>query len=429
MDDILFKIRYVKEQKGKPTLVLCVPEKYIPIILYQYHAPLLAGHPGIVTMYHMVRKKYYFPTMMPLIKQFVASCYECQSMKENQPIPKVHYPRIPLDTRMMARVSMDIKEMPKSILGYNCILVCVCEYTNWIKAIPLVDQKAGTIADAIFFRIICEYGTPKAIICDEGPAFTSDLMKMYFHAMNVKPYYISPMNHGSNRAERYIRTLNDIICRNLTGIGEKWPLFVLPSCWAMNTQVSQVTGFSPYEMVYHSEPPDLFNFNYKPEQTGINVSTKQYLDQMFQKKVLMDQLIVERKSYEKSTQWIRELRRYPDHETFSVGDLVMVYHPLGSVLQSPSRKLKRNWIGPLRVQTVLDNTHYLCSDWSGKLIPKRFHINRLKQYYMNLGELGEDGQLKIVQNVNELYEKWNELKEDGMITNSVQENVNNGKIT
>ena len=309
MDDILFKIRYVKEQKGKPTLVLCVPEKYIPIILYQYHAPLLAGHPGIVTMYHMVRKKYYFPTMMPLIKQFVASCYECQSMKENQPIPKVHYPRIPLDTRMMARVSMDIKEMPKSILGYNCILVCVCEYTNWIKAIPLVDQKAGTIADAIFFRIICEYGTPKAIICDEGPAFTSDLMKMYFHAINIKPYYISPMNHGSNRAERYIRTLNDIICRNLTGIGEKWPLFVLPSCWAMNTQVSQVTGFSPYEMFYHSEPPDLFNFNYKPEQTGINVSTKQYLDQMFKKKVLMDQLIVERKSYEKNTQWIRELRK------------------------------------------------------------------------------------------------------------------------
>ena len=429
MDDILFKIRYVKEQKGKPTLVLCVPEKYIPIILYQYHAPLLAGHPGIVTMYHMVRKKYYFPTMMPLIKQFVASCYECQSMKENQPIPKVHYPRIPLDTRLMARVSMDIKEMPKSILGYNCILVCVCEYTNWIKAIPLVDQKAGTIADAIFFRIICEYGTPKAIICDEGPAFTSDLMKMYFHAMNIKPYYISPMNHGSNRAERYIRTLNDIICRNLTGIGEKWPLFVLPSCWAMNTQVSQVTGFSPYEMVYHSEPPDLFNFNYKPEQTGINVSTKQYLEQMFKKKVLMDQLIVERKSYEKNTQWIRELRKYPDHETFSVGDLVMVYHPLGSVLQSPSRKLNRNWIGPLRVQTVLDNTHYLCSDWSGKLIPKRFHINRLKQYYMNLGELGEDGQLKIVQNVNELYEKWNELKEDGMITDSAQENVNNGKIT
>ena len=134
------------------------------------HTPLLAGHPCVMSMYHMVRKKYYFPTMLPLIKQFVASCYECQSMKGKEPTPKVYYPRIPLDTRVMARISMDIKVMPKSVLGYNCILVCVCEYTNWVKAIPLVNQEAGTIADAIFFRIICEYGTPKAVICDEGPA-------------------------------------------------------------------------------------------------------------------------------------------------------------------------------------------------------------------------------------------------------------------
>ena len=215
-------------------------------------------------------------------------------MKEKQLTPKVNYSRIPLDTRLMARVSMNIKEMPKSILGYTCILVCVCEYTNWIKVIPLVDQKAGTIADDIFFSVICEYGTPKAIICDEGPAFTSDVMKMYFHAMNIKPYYISPMNHGSNRAERYIRILNDIICRNLTGIVDKWPLFVLPSFWAMSTQVPKVTGYYPYEMVYYSEPPNLFNFNYKPGQMGINVTTEQYLEIMFKRKAMMDQIIIEK---------------------------------------------------------------------------------------------------------------------------------------
>ena len=46
------------------------------------------------------------------------------------------------------------------------------------------------------------------------------------------------------------------------------------------------------------------------------------------------------------------------------------------------------------------------------LVPKRFHINRLKQYYMNLGEIGENCQLKVVQNVNELYDIWHDLKED-----------------
>ena len=133
---------------------------------------------------------------------------------------------------------------------------------------------------------------------------------------------------------------------------------------------------------------------------------------MKKRKSLIDQLIIDRKTYEKNTQWVREMRKYPNHETFALGDVVLVYHPLGSVLQSSSKKLNRNWIGPVRIQTVLDNTHYLCSDWSGRLIPKRFHINRLKQYYMNLGEMNENGQLKIVENVNELYDIWNDIKED-----------------
>ena len=68
---------------------------------------------------------------------------------------------------------------------------------------------------------------------------------------------------------------------------------------------------------------------------------------------------------------LREMRKYPNHETFAVGDLALVNHPLGSVLQCSSKKLNRNWIGPVRIQTVLDNTHYFFSDWSGRLIPNR----------------------------------------------------------
>ena len=71
----------------------------------------------------------------------------------------------------MARMSMDIKELPESELGFRYILVCVCEFTNWKKAIPLADQKAQTIAIALYFKICSEYDTPKTIICNEAPAF------------------------------------------------------------------------------------------------------------------------------------------------------------------------------------------------------------------------------------------------------------------
>ena len=157
----------------------------------------------------------------------------------------------------MARMSMDIKEMPESELGFRNILVCVCEFTNWMKTIPLADQKAQTIAMAIYFKICCEYGTPKAIICDEAPAFQSISLQECFKALNIQPIYIyiSPMNHGSNRSERYIRSLNDIITKCLVGTGSYWPLYIAPATFAMNCQVSQVTGFSPFQMVYSKPPP------------------------------------------------------------------------------------------------------------------------------------------------------------------------------
>ena len=75
-------------------------------------------------------------------------------------------------------------------------------------------------------------------------------------------------------------------------------------------------------MVYHVELPDLFNFEYKPGKTGISVTTEQYLEIMSKRKTLIDQLIIDRKTYEKNTQWVREMRKYPNHETFVVGDLV-----------------------------------------------------------------------------------------------------------
>ena len=329
----------------------------------------------------------------------------------------MHYSKVPLDTRVMARMSVDVKSMPYSTLGFRHILVCTCEYTNWVEAIPIANEKAQTIAEALYFKIIYKYGTPKAVICEEGPAFTSDLMKTYFHSMNIKPYYISPMNHGSNKTERYIRTLNDILCKNLSGVGISWPLFVLPSCWAMNSHVSHVTGFSPYEMVYHQTPPDLFNFDFDPEKTGLKIDTKNYLELMKERKEIMDKIIISRKKYETESRLVREMRKFPDAHGYAIGDLVMIYHETGSVLHSASKKLKRNWIGPLRIQAILDDTHYLVSDWTGQLLPKRIHFNRLKPYVMNLGKINEEGILETATNTRELFKRWKEIKEDSKYDN------------
>ena len=342
VNGVLFKIRYGKEDKGEPSLVLCIPEKFIPTVLYQYHTPLLAGHPGVIKLYDTIKQRYYFPGMFNLVREFVECCLECQSMKGKTDGPKIQNARIPLDTRKMARMSMDIKEMPESELGFRYILVCVCEFTNWMKTIPLADQKAQTIAMALYFKICCEYGTPKAIICDEAPAFQSVALQEYFKALNIQPIYISPMNHGSNRSERYIRTLNDIITKCLVGTGNNWPLYVPSATFAMNCQVSQVTAFSPFQMVYNKHPPDKLSFDFDPTKSGIKVDTPLYMIFMDQSKLLINQMIMRRKKYEAESQLVRESRKYPDVHGYAVGDLVLINHSPSSVLKAPSRKLSRS---------------------------------------------------------------------------------------
>ena len=417
VNGVLFKIRYGKENKGEPSLVLCIPEKYIPTVLYQYHTPLLAGHPGVIKLYDTIKQRYYFPGMFNLVREFVECCLECQSMKGKTDSPRIQYARIPLDTRTMARMSMDIKEMPESELGFRHILVCVCEFTNWMKTIPLADQKAQTIAMALYFKICCEYGTPKAIICDEAPAFQSVALQEYFRALNIQPIYISPMNHGSNRSERYIRTLNDIITKCLVGTGSNWPLYVPSATFAMNCQVSQVTGFSPFQMVFNKQPPDKLSFDFDPTKSGMKVDTPLYMIFMDQNKLLINQLIMRRKKYEAESQLVRESRKYPDNHGYAVGDLVLINHAPSSVLKAPSRKLKRNWVGPFKIQTIIDDSHYMISDWTGQLSHKRFHVNRLKPFSLSLGKV-KDGKLQTVHNTRELFRIWKNIKEDIAIDTS-----------
>ena len=67
IEGVLFKTKYDQDR----TAVLCIPEKYVPVILYQYHDEILAGHPGVHKLIATISKKYYFPGMHTIIREYV----------------------------------------------------------------------------------------------------------------------------------------------------------------------------------------------------------------------------------------------------------------------------------------------------------------------------------------------------------------------
>ena len=66
-------------------------------------------------------------------------------------------------------------------------------------------------------------------------------------------------------------------------------------------------------------------------------------------------------------------------ETFEPNDLVYLLVPYSSSLQSSVQKFRQDYIGPLVIDTKIDDTHYLLKDVTGRMLPSDDHINRIKR--------------------------------------------------
>ena len=66
-------------------------------------------------------------------------------------------------------------------------------------------------------------------------------------------------------------------------------------------------------------------------------------------------------------------------ETFEPNDLVYLLAPYSSSLQSKAQKFRQDYIGPLAIDTKIDDTHYLLKDVTGRSLPGDYHINRIKR--------------------------------------------------
>ena len=66
-------------------------------------------------------------------------------------------------------------------------------------------------------------------------------------------------------------------------------------------------------------------------------------------------------------------------KTFQPNDLVYLLVPYSSSLQSKVQKFRQDYIGPLAIDTKIDDTHYLLKDVTGRTLPGDYHIYRIKR--------------------------------------------------
>ena len=59
-------------------------------------------------------------------------------------------------------------------------------YTRWIEVVGVPDATALTCVSAFLSNIVARFGVPVQIVCDNGPAFVSQLFKDFCSNLGIK---------------------------------------------------------------------------------------------------------------------------------------------------------------------------------------------------------------------------------------------------
>ena len=221
------------------------------------------------------------------------------------------------------------------------------------------------------------FGPPRQIICDEAAKFSSHVVEAILHMLNYKLKVISPYNHSSSKVERQIKTVSDIILKHLWDKGQMWPLFTTTAAYAMNTSVSEaLNGFSPFQLVFVCEPPDLTSLSF-PKIDTIPVMYREY-NLLLAKAQMVGRLLLEWRT-QQALEFENKNRQFKKEEIFKDDQMVYLLAPHSSALQTSTMKFRQDFIGPLFIDTTLDKTHYKLKDATGLLLDGTYHMNHIKK--------------------------------------------------
>ena len=247
LDGLLLKI--LDDGEGNLDTVLCIPTSKVHILLNAYHSSILEGHTGITKCHHTIIQRFYCPDLAENLRAYITGCHVYQMFKKGKDFKGPYQKRIYLNVPAMTNISMDIKQMPVN-KGYSHILVLLCEVTNYMVALTLMSTRTPHILDAFQRGYLAYFGPPTHIVCDQDPVFTSSLMEAFVTQLNIKLILVSPTNHQSLQAEHGIKSLSDLLVKDLSTVWS-WHSVLPYSMLCYNGYSSpNLNGYSPYVLVF-----------------------------------------------------------------------------------------------------------------------------------------------------------------------------------
>lgn len=182
------------------------------------------SHIGGEKMFHLLRQRYYWPTLRHDCTLHVQRCFECQLSAgrthgswQGQLLPLPAGPRLEWSLDLVTNLG------PPNTPKYH-MLAAICCFSKFCILRLIPDKTSATVARELRQALIGPFGTPKVFRTDNGTEFAGAVTTLCTtHRITHKrssPY----TSHSNGQVERLHRTVETLLRRALVSLPhERWP--------------------------------------------------------------------------------------------------------------------------------------------------------------------------------------------------------------
>jgi len=368
--------RRIKRQFEPSRVVLFLPASLVADAMTEAHGELLTGHDGIYKTKERLMQCFYWPGMDSNIASHLKSCHRCQlRRRDDRPTPTLLSP-LPLPTEPGQRVHADLfGPLKTSDKGKKFILCVTDAFTKYVELVALPNKEAVTVAEAIFDKWICRFGTPLDLVTDQGTEFCAKLSNELFTRLGTAHLTTSSHHPQCNsQAEVANKTIAKYLSSFCDDSTLDWELYLAPLMFSYNTSFHRTIKTSPFFLTYGMEPrlptlptPDLRRKFYGESSTDDLI-----------RKLLLTRDIARRNSEVASDEAERQFNKKAEPHSFLPDQLVLLDE---HSFLAKNQKLAPKWSGPHKILRLKGecNVELLLRHNKKKLIA---HVNRLKPYFV-----------------------------------------------